>query len=60
MMPTTIEWIEKAEEDFEAASILAQSRSERQLNTICFHCQQSAEVFEGHNAKTWHVCPLYS
>lgn len=45
MTPTVTEWIEKAEVDFEAASILAQSRSLRQSDTICYHCQQCIEKY---------------
>lgn len=39
------EWIQKAEEDFEAARLLAKNRKKRLLNAVCFHSQQSAEKY---------------
>ena len=39
------EWAAKAEEDFEAARLLARNKKKRFLNSICFHCQQSAEKY---------------
>ena len=45
MMPTTREWIDKAEEDFEVAGVLAKSKTGRFSNTICNHCQQCTEKY---------------
>ncbi|MCB9365774.1 MAG: HEPN domain-containing protein [Calditrichaeota bacterium] len=44
-MPTTIEWIDKAEEDFEVAGVLAQTKSGKFSNSICNHSQQCAEKY---------------
>ena len=43
MNPLTVEWVEKAEEDFLGASCLL---AEHPLpDIICYHCQQSAEKY---------------
>src|SRR5260370_9995103 len=44
MQRETARWIQKAEEDFNGARILARNRpTPRDL--VCFHCQQSAEKY---------------
>jgi HEPN domain-containing protein len=45
MKPKTLEWIEKAEEDFVAASIAVRPRKHPLFNTACFHAQQCAEKY---------------
>ena len=44
MNPLTLEWVEKAEEDFTAMNLLATARAEIQ-DTICFHAQQCIEKY---------------
>lgn len=44
MNPLTVEWIEKAEEDYNAAKWLQQSPNPLH-NAICFHVQQSIEKY---------------
>jgi len=39
------EWIDKAEEDYQAAIVLVRSRKRPTPNVVCFHCQQSAEKY---------------
>jgi len=40
-----IEWIRKAEEDYDAALALARQRKKSTPNAISFHCQQCAEKY---------------
>src|SRR5260370_28504401 len=44
MKKETARWIQKAEEDFNGARILARNRPPPR-DLICFHCQQSAEKY---------------
>ena len=44
MNPLTLEWIEKAEEDYDMAQ-LAQQASRPFHNSICFHAQQAIEKY---------------
>ena len=44
MKRETARWIQKAEEDFTGAGILARNRPPPR-DLICFHCQQSAEKY---------------
>src|SRR5262245_7037523 len=44
MKRITREWVRKAEDDFQAAGILAGSH-EPFHDQVCFHCQQSAEKY---------------
>ena len=44
MKRETALWIQKAEEDFNGARILARNRPPPR-DLICFHCQQSAEKY---------------
>ena len=39
------EWIEKAEEDYEAASVLYRARKKPMPTAVCFHCQQCIEKY---------------
>lgn len=39
------EWALKAEEDYQAALVLARSRKRPLLNSVCFHSQQAAEKY---------------
>ena len=45
MKPETDEWIQKAEDDFEIASLLRRRRKHRHYDAICFHCQQCVEKY---------------
>jgi HEPN domain-containing protein len=45
MKQATCDWVKKAEEDYLAAFYLARRRKRRLHNTVCFHCQQSAEKY---------------
>ena len=45
MKPVTREWVTKAEDDFVAAQDLARRRKRPVWDTVCFHCQQSAEKY---------------
>ena len=45
MNPLTHEWVEKAEEDFEAARRLSRCRAVPLWNAVCFHAQQCAEKY---------------
>jgi HEPN domain-containing protein len=42
MKPLTVEWVQKAEEDFAGA---VQMNRQTLPNLICFHCQQCAEKY---------------
>ena len=39
------EWIEKADEDYEAASVLFAKKNKKFFNVVCFHAQQAAEKY---------------
>ena len=45
MKPDVLEWVVKAEEDFQAASALARLRKHPVRNAVCFHCQQCVEKY---------------
>lgn len=45
MNELTKEWVEKAEEDFDAADALLYGREVPLAAVVCFHCQQSAEKY---------------
>ncbi len=40
-----MEWIRKAEEDYEAATTLVRKREHPTPSVVCFHCQQCAEKY---------------
>jgi HEPN domain-containing protein len=44
MKRSTREWVDKAEDDYRTAALLARA-SARLHDQICFHCQQSAEKY---------------
>lgn len=41
----TAEWVEKAEEDWNAARQLNRVRKDPSYDAVCFHCQQSVEKY---------------
>ena len=45
MKPATVEWVFKAEEDWEAARQLNRQRKNPIYDAVCFHCQQSVEKY---------------
>ena len=45
MNELTEEWVEKAEEDFDAADVLLYGRDVPIAAIVCFHCQQCAEKY---------------
>ena len=45
MKASTQEWIEKAEGDWNAARQLYRVRKDPNYDSVCFHCQQSAEKY---------------
>jgi len=45
MKRTTAEWVNKAEIDYVAASVLRRSRKKERFEPICFHSQQCAEKY---------------
>jgi HEPN domain-containing protein len=45
MKASTREWIQKAEEDFLAATALHRRRKKPLLNIVCFHVQQAVEKY---------------
>jgi HEPN domain-containing protein len=45
MKPSTKEWVEKAEEDWEIAQRAYRVRKVILYNVACFHCQQCAEKY---------------
>src|SRR5258707_9219570 len=45
MKPTTREWVQKAEGDYVAVSILLRSRKPNRYDVICYHAQQCAEKY---------------
>ena len=40
-----MEWVRKAEEDYEAAITLVRKRKRPTPSAVCFHCQQCAEKY---------------
>jgi len=45
MKPSTLEWIDKAEQDFAAAQMLYRARKRPAYDAACFHAQQCAEKY---------------
>ena len=45
MKANTHDWVRYAEEDFEVARTLLESRRKLTPNSVCFHCQQSIEKY---------------
>lgn len=45
MKPTTLEWISKAEEDFNVAQMSYRARRHPSFDAAVFHCQQCAEKY---------------
>ena len=45
MNALTLEWIEKAENDFTAAGVLMNAREGELYDAVCFHAQQCAEKY---------------
>jgi HEPN domain-containing protein len=45
LLPTTREWVSKAEGDFDVVSLLLRSRKRSRYDPICFHVQQCAEKY---------------
>ena len=45
MTPATREWVQKAENDYGIACVLARSRKRGRNDGICFHSQQCAEKY---------------
>jgi HEPN domain-containing protein len=45
MKPSTLEWIEKAESDYQLAVSLSRRRKNTFHDQACFHAQQSAEKY---------------
>ncbi len=45
MKPLTVEWVEKAEQDYRAAERLHRDRESPLSEIVCFHCQQCAEKY---------------
>lgn len=45
MLPTTSEWVSKAESDYDVVSLLLRSRKRSRYDPICFHAQQCAEKY---------------
>ena len=45
MNPLTLEWVEKAEEDFHVSIREYRARKNPSYNAACFHAQQSAEKY---------------
>jgi HEPN domain-containing protein len=45
MKTMTLEWVSKAEGDYDVVAVLRRSRKRTRFDTICFHCQQCAEKY---------------
>jgi HEPN domain-containing protein len=45
MKPSTLEWLKKAESDYQLALALSRRRKVTFFDQGCFHCQQSAEKY---------------
>jgi len=45
MLPTTREWVQKAEGDYDVVLLLLRSRKRSRYDPICFHCQQCVEKY---------------
>ncbi len=45
MNPLTVEWVAKAEADYEGAVALKRRRKNPLPDLVCFHCQQCAEKY---------------
>jgi HEPN domain-containing protein len=45
MLPTTREWVNKAEGDYDVVTLLLRSRKRSRYDPICFHAQQCVEKY---------------
>ena len=45
MKPQTVEWVQKAEGDWNSAQQLNRVRKDPNYDSVCFHCQQSVEKY---------------
>ena len=45
MKPITLEWIEKAEDDWDVAQCLYRKRKRPSYDAVCYHAQQSIEKY---------------
>ncbi|MEX2214951.1 MAG: HEPN domain-containing protein [Phycisphaeraceae bacterium] len=45
MLPTTQEWVAKAEADYDVVCLLLKSRKRSRYDPICFHAQQCVEKY---------------
>ncbi|MBI1765606.1 MAG: HEPN domain-containing protein [Acidobacteria bacterium] len=45
MKPLSLEWIERAEDDWDAAQRLQRARTRPNYGLVCFHAQQCAEKY---------------
>jgi len=45
MKPLTLEWVEKAEGDFQVAAQIMRRRKQRVYDAACFHAQQTVEKY---------------
>jgi HEPN domain-containing protein len=45
MLPTTREWVKKAEGDYDVVTVLLRSRKRSRYDPICFHAQQCVEKY---------------
>jgi HEPN domain-containing protein len=45
MNELTLEWVEKAENDYRTAVIVLEETDQPIADTACFHCQQCAEKY---------------
>ncbi|MGH7177160.1 MAG: HEPN domain-containing protein [Tepidisphaeraceae bacterium] len=45
MLPTTREWVNKAEGDYDVVLLLRRSRNRRRFDPLCFHAQQCVEKY---------------
>jgi HEPN domain-containing protein len=45
MLPTTREWVKKAEGDYDVVTLLLRSRKRSRYDPICFHAQQCVEKY---------------
>lgn len=45
MRPATVEWVRKAEGDYDVVCVLLRSRKKSRFDAICFHAQQCVEKY---------------
>lgn len=54
MLPTTKEWVSKAEADYDVVCLLLRSRKKSRFDPLCFYAQQCESSWVENYVEQWH------